>query len=63
MTEQQEKAWDVLVSLGSETMLQVLTDYHGLQLLDEGFLKHLADEGYIEEESEEEGGDGDNAVF
>jgi hypothetical protein len=60
MTEQQEKAWDALVSLDSESMLGVLTDYHGMQLFDEGFLEHLEDEGYIEEESEE--GDGNEDV-
>jgi hypothetical protein len=54
MTEQQEKMWDVLISMDSDTMLRVLTDYYGLQLLDEGFAEHLVDEGFMEPEEEED---------
>jgi hypothetical protein len=54
MNEKQERIWETLVSLDSKTVLAVLTDYHGLQLLDEGFAGFLIDEGYLEEEEEEE---------
>ena len=56
MTEQQTKMWDVLSDLSGEEVLLVLTDWHGLQLLDEGFHGHLVDEGYIEEETNCENG-------
>ena len=56
MTEQQTEMWDVLSELGGEEVLRVLTDWHGLQLLDEGFHGHLVDEGYIEEDTNCENG-------
>lgn len=54
MTDQQTEMWDVLSELSGEEVLRVLTDWHGLQLLDEGFHGHLVDEGYIEEAEEKE---------
>lgn len=53
MDERQEEMWDLLVELSGETVAQLMTDYHGTQLLDEGFRQHLIDEGYLEEEEEE----------
>jgi hypothetical protein len=53
MKEQQDKVWDVLVSLDSVSLLEVLTNYHGMQLLDEGFAEHLIDEGFLEPDEEE----------
>lgn len=54
MTDQQTKIWDVLAELDGEEVLRVLTDWHGLQILDDGFYGHLVDEGYIEEPEEKE---------
>jgi hypothetical protein len=54
MTDYQEKAWDCLIKQDGETVLQLLTDYHGMKLLDEDFLDHLVDEGYLEPEEDEE---------
>lgn len=59
MTDQQTKMWDILAELDGEEVLRVLTDWHGLRILDSGFYGHLVDEGYIEEPEEEEG-EGDN---
>ena len=57
MTDQQTKMWDTLAELDGEEVLRVLTDWHGLQILDDGFFGHLVDEGYIEESEEEENED------
>ena len=54
MNEKQEMMWDILVELDGETVAQLLTDWHGLQLLDNGFYEHLIEEGYIDEEPEED---------
>ena len=54
MDERQEEMWDLLVELSGETVAQLMTDYHGTQLLDEGFRQHLIDEGYLDEEEEYE---------
>jgi hypothetical protein len=53
MTERWEQAWNTLVSLDSETLLRVITDYHGMQLLDDGFAEFLVDEGLMEQVDEE----------
>jgi hypothetical protein len=54
MNEQQERIWDALASLDSKTVLRTLTDYHGLQLFDEGFAEFLVDEGIMEVLDEDE---------
>lgn len=54
MTEKQEQMWDVLAGLDGETVARLLTDWHGTQLLDDGFFGHLVDEGYIDETEEGE---------
>lgn len=53
MTEKQSKMWDLLCEQNAETVLNLLTDWHGLQLLDDGFYGHLVEEGYIEDPEEE----------
>jgi hypothetical protein len=52
--ERQDRIWDVLVSLDSETLLRAVTNYYGMQLLDEGFEEFLADEGLMEPSEDEE---------
>lgn len=42
-----------LCELTGEQVYSLFTDYHGLQLLGDGFYKHLIDEGILEEEDEE----------
>lgn len=54
MDEKQSQMWDVLAGLDGETAARLLTDWHGLQLLDDGFYGHLVDEGYIDEPEEAE---------
>lgn len=54
MNEKQEMMWDILVELDGETVAQLLTDWHGLQLLDDGFYEHLIEEGYIDEPEEDD---------
>jgi hypothetical protein len=66
--KEQYEIWDVLVSLDSETLLKVITDYHGMRILnEEGFIDHLVDEGLMieegandDEEDEEPKGPGDD---
>ena len=54
MSAKQTEMWELLCELDSETVLQLLTDWHGLQILDDGFYGHLIDEGYIEGAEEED---------
>ena len=48
MDELQRKIWALLCRESGEKVASLLTDYHGLQLLDEGFAQHLIDEGVCE---------------
>jgi hypothetical protein len=32
--------------IDGETVLQWFTDYHGLQLMEDGFMEHIRDEGH-----------------
>ena len=50
MTNEQTKIWNALCELDGETVARLFTDYHGNQLLDEGFQEFLIDEGVMEEE-------------
>lgn len=54
MTERQTQMWDTLVGLDGETVARLLTDWHGLQLLDDGFYGHMVEEGYIDGPAEDE---------
>lgn len=51
MNKKQTRVWDKLSGQDGETVLRLLTSWHGLQLLDEGFMEHLAAEGYIDEDN------------
>lgn len=48
----QNLIWDSLCTLDGETVLRLLTDYHGTQLLSEGFKEFLIDEGFLDEDEE-----------
>ena len=52
--EKQEKLWEVLSELTGEQVLRLFIQWHGTQLLTDGFLSHVIAEGYMEEEEEEE---------
>ena len=54
MTDEQAKIWDALCELDGETVARLFTNYHGNQLLDEGFHEFLIDEGVMEEEYDRE---------
>jgi hypothetical protein len=54
MAKFHDEVWDALVSLDSETLLRVITDYHGMQILDDGFANHLVDEGLMEPAEDDE---------
>ncbi len=56
MTKKQAEMWDILAEMSGGKVLQILTDWHGLQLLDDGLRSHMVDEGYIEEETNCEAG-------
>lgn len=51
MNEQQRLIWEVLTSgkMSGEDVANAFTDYHGMQLLDEGFAEHLVGEGFCTE--------------
>ena len=51
--ERIETIESALCELTGEQVFIFFTQYHGLQLLDEGFYQHLIDEGILEEEEEE----------
>jgi hypothetical protein len=58
--KEQWEVWDVLVSLDSETLLKIITDYHGMQILnEEGFIDHLVDEGLMIEDGADDEDDED----
>lgn len=50
MDRVQSFCWDKLCTMTGEEVAGHLTNYHGNQLLDEGFYKHLIDEGEIDDE-------------
>jgi hypothetical protein len=52
--ERIDKIESALCELTGEQVYILFTQYHGLQLLDNGFYQHLVEEGVIEEEEEEE---------
>lgn len=61
MTELQRKIFAILSRRGGEEVARLLTDYHGTQLLTDGFGEFLVDEGaanrsdiFDEDENEED---------
>lgn len=57
MYDRQTEMWELLCSLDGETVARLLTDWHGMQFLDDGFFGFLVDEGYIDEPDTEEDDD------
>ena len=53
MNKNQEQIWDTLCELDGETVARLFLDYHGMQILDEGFREHLQDEGVLEPDEDE----------
>ena len=49
-TTQENLLIDVLDGLDGAQVRQLFTDYHGCQLLTEGFAKHLVEEGVATED-------------
>lgn len=47
MSETQRKIWDTLCKLSGEEVVNLLTDWHGLQILDDDFKGFLEDEGVM----------------
>ena len=43
----QREIWNKLCELSGEEVLNLITDYHGCQLLNEGFKEFLEDEGVL----------------
>ena len=54
MTTKQEKMYDVLVELTTEQAIGALLDWHGDQLLDDGFMQHLINEGYTDDDDDDD---------
>ncbi len=46
----QHHVWDKLCKMSGEEVARALTNYHGYQLLNEGFYRYLIDDGYIEDD-------------
>ena len=51
MTQLQRRIFAVLTRLGGEEVARLLTDYHGGQLLNEGFGEFLVDEGAVDRDA------------
>lgn len=50
MDRVQHHVWDKLCEMSGEEVARALTNYHGDQLLNEGFYRYLLDDGYIEDD-------------
>ncbi len=48
MDKKQNEIWNKLCELSGEDVASLFTDYHGVQLLSEGFWEYLQNEGYLE---------------
>lgn len=54
MNEKEEKMWNALCSLSGEKVANILTDVHGLQILDDDVYEELVNLGILEDEDEDE---------
>jgi hypothetical protein len=46
--EKRQLAWKALSEQNGERVLELIIDYHGMQMFNEGFIEHLIDEGVLE---------------
>ena len=53
MSSEQVKMYNALLELDTETAVNALLDWHGMQLIDAGFLSHLINEGLLSDEGGE----------
>lgn len=53
IADSQKIVYNALLEMTAEEVVRVFIDYHGAQLLDDGFADFLIDEGYMEEQAEE----------
>lgn len=54
MTTKQEKMYHALLELTTEEVVDVLLDWHGEQLLDDGFMQHLIGEGFLTDDDDDD---------
>ena len=54
MTKKQEEMYYALLELTTEQAVNAILDWCGTQILDDAFMQHLIDEGYMEDEDEDE---------
>jgi hypothetical protein len=47
MSDNQRAIWEALCELSGEQVLNLITDWHGMYLLDEKFKEFLEDEGVL----------------
>ena len=50
----QMEVYNALAGLDGEKVISLLTDYHGMQLIDEDFKRFLVDEGVMDEDEDED---------
>ncbi len=50
----QMEVYNALAALDGETVINLITDYLGMQVIDEGFKRFVIDEGYMDEDEDEE---------
>ena len=54
LDELQERIYEALIECDSEEIVNYFIQYHGTQLLTDGFKEHLISEGVMEEDEDEE---------
>ena len=59
MNDMQMEMWDALCELPGEEVARLFTDYHGNQLLDDGFRAFLGEEGVMPEVEDDDEDDED----
>lgn len=59
MNQMQQEMWDVLSELSGEDVLRLMTDWHGLQILDHDFRDFLGTEGIMPELEDDEEAEAD----
>ena len=62
MNDTQMEMWDALCELSGEEVARLFTDYHGNQLLDDGFRTFLGEEGVMPEVEDEEEDDDEDEI-